>query len=77
LDYSPEDIYELFFPRGFRFICDAARPAVCGRFGSGAQRLWRFEFVVKKSEDPMQMATRESIMEIILPYLTHSGSKYG
>ena len=75
--YSPEDVYDLYFPQGFRFVCDPDRPAVCGRFGNGAERLYRFEFVVKKDEDPWQMATREKTAGIWLPYLTHAGSKYG
>lgn len=75
--YSPEEVYDLFFPKGFRFICDPGRPAVCGRFGNGEERLFRFEFVVKKDEDPWQMATRENTSKIWLPYMTHSGSKYG
>jgi hypothetical protein len=74
--YTPEQVYDLFFPTGFRFICNSDRPAVCGRFGTGEVRLWRFEFVVKKLEDAMQMASREETMKIIVPYLTHPGSKY-
>lgn len=77
LGYTPEQVYDEFFPEGFRFICNSERPAVCGRFGNGEQRLWRFEFVVKPDEDPMQMASREKTMEMILPYLTLPGSKYG
>src|SRR4051794_16196776 len=34
--------------------------AVCGRFGLPADRLWRFEFVVRKGEDPMAMAGPEA-----------------
>lgn len=75
--YSPEEVYDSFFPKNFRFICDAERPAVCGRFGSGAERLFRFEFVVRENEDPWQMATREKTREILSPYMTHAGLKYG
>ena len=75
--YSPEEAYDFFFPKDFRFVCDPGRPAVCGRFGNGAERLFRFEFVVKKDEDPWQMATREKTTEIWSPYMTHPGSKYG
>ena len=45
--------------------------------GTGSERLWRFEFVVREGEDATMMASREKIMEIVLPYLTHSGSEYG
>lgn len=50
---------------------------MCGRFGNGAERLWRFEFVVKRDEDAMLMASYAKITEIIRPYLTQAGSKYG
>jgi len=77
LGYSPEDVYDLFFPRDFNFICDPARPSVCGRFGKTEDRLWRYEFVVKDGEDGQQMSTFEEITEIVFPYLTHRGSQYG
>ncbi|KAH7416689.1 monooxygenase [Cadophora sp. MPI-SDFR-AT-0126] len=77
LGYTPEDVYDLYFPKSFRFICNAKRPSVCGRFGNGAERLWRYEFVVKGEEDPMVMASEKEITKIIKPYLTHDGSKYG
>lgn len=50
---------------------------MCGRFGILEERLWRFEFVVKADEDPIQMAGEAETMRIIMPYLTHDGSKYG
>ncbi|KAG4441837.1 hypothetical protein IFR05_002701 [Cadophora sp. M221] len=77
LGYTPEDVYDLYFPFNFRFICNDKRPAVCGRFYNGDERLWRFEFVVQEGEDPMLMATEKETTKIILPYLTHDGSKYG
>ena len=77
LGYSPEDVYDLFFPRNFRFLCNPSRPAVCGRFGLLADRLWRFEFVVQAGEDGVQMAQPESIERIVYPYLTHPESRYG
>lgn len=77
LGYTPEEVYDLFFPHEFRFLCNPVRPAVCGRFGLRSDRLWRFEFVVHKHEDGMKMATQEETQKIILPYLTHSGARYG
>jgi hypothetical protein len=77
LGFTAEQIYDLYFPKSFRFICNADRPAVCGRFGNGVERLWRFEFVVKPGEDAMMMAGKQKTMEIILPYLTHAGFEYG
>ncbi|KAF2486450.1 monooxygenase [Neohortaea acidophila] len=75
--YTPEQVYDAFFPKDFRFLCNPSRPSVCGRFGLERDRLWRFEFVVQPGEDAQQMATYESTSKIIMPYLTHHGSRYG
>jgi FAD binding domain len=77
LGYSPIEVYDLFFPQEFRFLCNPDRPSVCGRFGLPNDRLWRFEFVVQKGEDGEKMATFEETSKIIFPYLTHPGSRYG
>ncbi|KAK0258102.1 hypothetical protein LTR35_018193, partial [Friedmanniomyces endolithicus] len=75
--YTPEQVYDLFFPLDFRFLCNPLRPAVCGRFGPPADRLWRFEFVVQASEDPVKMSTLAETSRIIYPYITHPGRRYG
>ncbi|KAE8156377.1 hypothetical protein BDV40DRAFT_281295 [Aspergillus tamarii] len=77
LGYTPEQVYDLFFPYEFRFLCNPNRPAVCGRFGLQTDRLWRFEFVVRSGEDGYEMAKPESIEDIVFPYVTHQGSQYG
>ncbi|EXJ74328.1 uncharacterized protein A1O5_02624 [Cladophialophora psammophila CBS 110553] len=77
LGYTPEQVYDQFFPKQFRFLCNHKRPSVCGRFGLMSDRLWRFEFVVLKGEDGHKMATPEETSKIIYPYLTHPGSWYG
>ena len=64
-------------PPEFRFLCNPARPSVCGRFGRPDDRLWRFEFVVNAGEDPARMATEVETKKIIHPYITHAGSRYG
>ncbi|KAE8374197.1 hypothetical protein BDV26DRAFT_296196 [Aspergillus bertholletiae] len=77
LGYTPEQVYDLFFPENFRFLCNPNRPAVCGRFGMPSDRLWRFEFVVQDGEDGEEMAKANKINDIVVPYLTHPGSRYG
>lgn len=77
LGYTSEQVYDLFFPREFRFLCNPSRPAVCGRFGLPEDRLWRFEYVVGSSEDGAELASPENVKRIVFPYLTHSGSRYG
>ncbi|KNG87893.1 monooxygenase [Aspergillus nomiae NRRL 13137] len=76
LGYTPEQVYDLFFPYEFRFLCNPNRPAVCGRFGLQRDRLWRFEFVVRPGEDGYEMAKPESIRKIVFPYVTHRGCQY-
>lgn len=77
LGYTPEQVFDAFFSLDFRFLCDPARAAVCGRFGPPSERLWRFEFVVLAGEEPKEMALEENAFKIIWPYLTHEGSRYG
>ncbi|GFG25136.1 3-(3-hydroxy-phenyl)propionate/3-hydroxycinnamic acid hydroxylase [Aspergillus udagawae] len=75
--YTPEQVYDTFFPADFRFLCNPDRPAVCGRFGLPRDRLWRFEFVVHANEDGERMAENDMIMKVVFPYITHPGSLYG
>lgn len=77
LGYSPEQVYDLFFPAQFRFLCNPSRSAVCGRFGLQEDRLWRFEFVVAPGEDGVEMSQPHKIREVVFPYLRHPGSRYG
>lgn len=77
LGYSPEQVYDLFFPEEFRFLCNPERAAVCGRFGLPEDRLWRFEFVVKPDEDGEELSHQASLERIVYPYITHDGSRYG
>jgi hypothetical protein len=79
LDYTPQQVYDAFFPKGFRFIGNPDRPSVCGTFGIRTERLWRFEFVVdvNQGEDPQDMASYEKASAVIFPYLTHPGWQYG
>ncbi|PVH96296.1 FAD/NAD(P)-binding domain-containing protein [Periconia macrospinosa] len=75
--YSPQQVYDAFFPKEFRFLCNPKRSAVCGRFGLHQDRLWRFEYVVLPGEDPSEMAGRSKMCEIVYPYITHPGVRYG
>lgn len=75
--FTPEDVYDLFFPRDFRFLCDPKRPSVCGRFGPNRARLWRFEFVVHPDEDGTQLSQAGQLWRIIKPFITHSGKRFG
>ncbi|KAK7177862.1 putative monooxygenase [Paraphaeosphaeria sporulosa] len=75
--YTPQQVYDAFFPLHFRFLCNPHRSAVCGRFGMPKDRLWRFEFLVLPGENGREMAKPEKIKDIVWPYLTHPGRRYG
>ena len=77
LGYTGQQIYELFFPTDFRFICSPKRPSVCGRFGLPDRRLWRFEYILNEGEDPVAMSEDVAWRKIVMPYLTHDGANYG
>lgn len=77
LGYTPEQVYDLFFPKEFRFLCNPKRPAVCGRFGLREDRLWRFEFLVTVGENDAEMATPAMIQKVVIPYLKHDKKRYG
>lgn len=75
--YTPQQVYDSFFPSDFRFLCNPARAAVCGRFGLDRDRLWRFEFAVQEGENPEEMANPDKIRQLVHPYITHPASRYG
>lgn len=77
LGFTPQQVYDAFFPKHFRFLCNYRRPAVCGRFGLESDRLWRFEFVVLEGEDSAKMASPAEIVNVVHPYITHPGHRYG
>ncbi|KAH8655231.1 hypothetical protein BX600DRAFT_500470 [Xylariales sp. PMI_506] len=44
LGYTPEDVYDLFWPIGWHFCSPPGKAIAAGRFGPYHERLWRFEF---------------------------------
>ncbi|CAL3970626.1 hypothetical protein PZA11_007095 [Diplocarpon coronariae] len=77
LGYTPAQVYDLYFPPHFRFVCNDYRAVVCGRFGIEAELYWRLEFVVRAGEDAAYMASEKQAMQIVMPYLTHDGAAFG
>jgi hypothetical protein len=41
---TPEEVYDLFWPAGWRFSSPPGKATACGRFGPREARLWRHEF---------------------------------
>lgn len=44
LAYTPEQAYDLFWPKGWHFCSPPGKPTATGRFGPHGARLWRHEF---------------------------------
>ncbi|KAI3317507.1 hypothetical protein HD806DRAFT_367660 [Xylariaceae sp. AK1471] len=44
LGYSPNEVYDLFWPVGWHFGSPPGKPLAAGRFGPHEARLWRHEF---------------------------------
>jgi hypothetical protein len=78
LGYTSKQVYDLFFPENFTFLCNPDRSGACCRISPPSDPLqsWRFEFAVLKSEDPKKLSSPEEVRKILLPYLTHPGKRY-
>jgi hypothetical protein len=76
--YNSEQVYDLFFSQSTSaFLCKPDRPVVCGRFGLNEDRLWQLEYVILDSEDALEMSSPDGMKQIVYPYVTHPGSRYG
>lgn len=53
LGYTPEEVYDLFWPRGWHFCSPPGNPTATGRFGPRDDRTWRHEFRVDESKGPI------------------------
>ncbi len=77
LGYTPDDVYKSFFPDGFRMFANPDRFTAIGLIGPRSDRLWRFEFAILKGENKKDMSDLQRVKDVVLPYLTHSGRRYG
>ncbi|KAF3809421.1 3-(3-hydroxy-phenyl)propionate/3-hydroxycinnamic acid hydroxylase [Colletotrichum gloeosporioides] len=51
--YTPDEVYDLFWPVGWHFCSPPGRPTATGRFGPHADRTWRHEFRVDEFGGPI------------------------
>ncbi|KAF4837342.1 3-(3-hydroxy-phenyl)propionate/3-hydroxycinnamic acid hydroxylase [Colletotrichum tropicale] len=51
--YTPDEVYDLFWPLGWHFCSPPGRPTATGRFGPHADRTWRHEFRVDETGGPI------------------------
>lgn len=73
LGYTPEDIYDLYWPRGFHFCCPPGKPTATGRFGPHEERFWRHEFA--QHDWNLSMNCEELLWEHIGPMITRSAGQ--
>lgn len=69
LGYTPQQVYDLFWPKGWHFCCPPGKPTAGGRFGPHAERLWRHEFR-SDNDDVADDAVEPMFWEHILPMVT-------
>ncbi|KAI1368925.1 hypothetical protein F5Y08DRAFT_207213 [Xylaria arbuscula] len=68
LGYTPEKVYDLFWPTGFHFGSPPGKPLAAGRFGPNEARLWRHEFAQNDWNDSMD--SEELLWEHLMPLMT-------
>ncbi|GAM83817.1 hypothetical protein ANO11243_018070 [Dothideomycetidae sp. 11243] len=75
LGYTGQQIYDLFWPRGWHFCSPPGKPTASGRFGPHTERLWRHEFAELEWNDDMN--SEELLWEHLLPMLTRDKDSEG
>ncbi|OAA53199.1 Monooxygenase, FAD-binding protein [Cordyceps fumosorosea ARSEF 2679] len=68
LGYTPEQVYDLFWPKGWHFCCPPGLPTAGGRFGPHSERLWRHEF--RCDAEMSDGETETTFWQHILPMVT-------
>ncbi|KAF4496682.1 3-(3-hydroxy-phenyl)propionate 3-hydroxycinnamic acid hydroxylase [Fusarium agapanthi] len=66
--YSPQEVYDLFWPIGWHFCTPPGKATASGRFGPHEQRLWRHEFA--QDESLIKDNSEELLWEHITPMIT-------
>ncbi|KAI1767047.1 monooxygenase-like protein [Hypoxylon sp. FL1150] len=73
LGFTPEAVYDLFWPKGWHFCSPPGKPTAAGRFGPYEARMWRHEFAQNNWDDSMD--AEELLWEHLKPMITHSKDK--
>ncbi|KAL7767072.1 hypothetical protein ACKLNR_004988 [Fusarium oxysporum f. sp. zingiberi] len=66
--YSPQEVYDLFWPMGWHFCTPPGKATASGRFGPYEERLWRHEFA--QDEALIKDNSEELFWEHITPMIT-------
>ncbi|KAI1132174.1 hypothetical protein F5Y10DRAFT_6706 [Nemania abortiva] len=73
LGYTPDQVYDLFWPNGWHFGSPPGKPLAAGRFGPHKARLWRHEFAQNDWNDSMD--AEELLWEHLIPMITRNCDK--
>ncbi|KAH7024515.1 uncharacterized protein B0I36DRAFT_376481 [Microdochium trichocladiopsis] len=69
LGYTPEQVYDVFWPTGWHFCSPPGKPTATGRFGPPEDRTWRHEFRVHdESSEPIY--SEKLLWEHLMPSVT-------
>lgn len=68
LGYTPQNVYDLFWPEGWHFCSPPGKATAAGRFGPHDERLWRHEFRQETTVDPEEYETL--LWEHVTPMIT-------
>jgi len=72
--YTPDEVYNLFWPEGWHFASPPGRPTAAGRFGPVKDRTWRHEFRIDDKEKYGQpIYSEELLWEHLTPSITRTG----
>lgn len=73
---TPQEAYDLFWPKGWHFCSPPGKPTASGRFGPHSQRLWRHEFA-QENIDEDSLDAEDLFWEHITPMITRSANAKG
>ena len=78
--WSSEEVLDRFMPKSFNVMCHPLRDCVMSRAGpwrGDEPKLWRAEFALLPGDDREDLVRPEKLDELMRPYMTHEGHRYG
>ncbi|KAF7189665.1 putative NADH-specific resorcinol 4-hydroxylase [Pseudocercospora fuligena] len=75
LEMTPQEVYDLYWPKGWHFCSPPGKPTACGRFGPHSDRLWRHEFEEDPGDDSKD--AEALFWEHITPLMTRTHDSNG
>lgn len=75
LGYTPEQVYDLFWPKGWHFCSPPGKATASGRFGPYEERFWRHEFRQEDWNESMDAV--ELLWDHLTPMITRDKDENG